>query len=107
MHYVCSGAGSQMRPIYPNCTPHGLVSQNGCVTQGQLGSRSPFWHAFFTRSETDSSLDLKGGFAVFSVHDDKLGVRFIEPVPDPVTGRAWRERYAAIVPLGGLQPNQG
>ena len=107
MHYICSGAGSQMRPIYPNCTPHGLVSQNGCVTQGQLGSRSPFWHAFFTRSETDSSLDLKGGFALFSVHDDKLGIRFIEPVPDPVTGRTWRERYAAMVPPGGLQPNHG
>jgi hypothetical protein len=101
MHYICSGAGSQMRPEYPSCTPHGLVSQNGCVTQDQLGSRHPFWHAFFTLSETDSGLDLKGGLAVFSVYEDQLGIRFIEPVPDVAAGRIWRERYGATVPLGG------
>lgn len=99
MHYICSGAGSQMRPVYPNCTPHGLVSKNGCVTQDQLGSRHPFWHAFFTKSETVSGLDLKGGFALFRVHDQELGIRFIEPVPDVGTGRAWRERYVATLPL--------
>ena len=100
MHYICSGAGSQMRPVYPACVPHGLVSQTGCVTREQLGPREPFWHAFFTKSET-GSLDLKGGFAVFEVAGDALGVRFIEPVFDPATGRKWRERYAAAVPLRG------
>jgi hypothetical protein len=98
MHYICSGAGSQMRPVYPNCTPHGLVSANGCVAPGQLGPRQPFWHAFFTQSEAPA-LDLKGGFAVFDVDDSELGIRFIEPVPDPVTGQPWRERYGAKVPL--------
>ena len=100
MHYICSGAGSQMRPTYPNCAPHGLVSQNGCVTQDQLGARNPFWHAFFTQSATRPGVDLQGGFAVFTVHHDRLGIRFIEPVPDPATGRGWRERYAATIPLG-------
>jgi len=44
-------------------------------------------------------VDLKGGFAVFTVHDDRLGIRFIEPVADVKTGRPWRERYATSVPL--------
>ena len=99
MHYICSGAGSQMRPVYPNCAPQGPVSRNGCVTQEQLGPRTPFWHAFFTKSETIGSIDLKGGLAVFSVHDDRLGIRFIEPVADRATGRNWRERYSTAVPL--------
>ena len=104
MHYLCSGAGSQMRPVYPGCVPHGLVSATGCVTREQLGPREPYWHAFFTKSKTDSSLDLKGGFAVFEVGADALRVRFIEPVPDATTGRSWTERYAASLPVRAAQP---
>ena len=103
MHYIGSGAGSQMRPIYPNCSPQGLVAQNGCVTREQLGARNPYWHAFFTKSETVGSVDLKGGFAVFRVYENEVGIHFIEPVPDLALGRAWRERYVARLPLRAAQ----
>ena len=99
MHYICSGAGSQMRAVYPGCIPHGLASRTACVTREQLGPREPFWHAFFTKSDVNVELDLKGGFAVFDVQNDQLGIRFIEPVADAVTGRGWRVRYAATLPL--------
>lgn len=102
MHYICSGAGSEMRPVYPACVPNGLVSQSGCVTREQLGPHQPYWHAFFTQSER-SDLDLKGGFAVFEVGDTDLRVRFIEPVADAASGRPWRERYAASVPIRTAQ----
>lgn len=104
MHYLCSGAGSQMRPVYPACVPRGLVSRTGCVTREQLGAREPYWHAFFTKSKTNPALDLKGGFALFEVHQGEIRVRFIEPVPDARTGRTWRERYAANVPIRSAQP---
>jgi tartrate-resistant acid phosphatase type 5 len=97
MHYICSGAGSQMRPVYPACVPHGLVSESGCVAREKLGLHKPFWHAFFTKSETVSGLDLKGGFAVIEVQDAGLRVRFIEPVADVSAGRRWRERYASTL----------
>ena len=96
MHYICSGAGSEMRPVYPACVPHGLVSQSGCVTRDQLGGKEPFWHAFFTQSER-SEVNLKGGFAVFEVADSDLRIRFIEAVADEASGRSWRERYSAAV----------
>ena len=99
MHYICSGAGSQMRPVYPACVPHGLVSQSGCVTREQLGPNEPYWHAFFTQSE-QPKLNLQGGFALFEVEQTDLRIRFIEPVTDPATGRSWRERYAATIPIG-------
>jgi tartrate-resistant acid phosphatase type 5 len=99
MHYICSGAGSEMRPVYPPCVPRGLVSQSGCVTREQLGPHEPFWHAFFTKSDNVSSLDLKGGFAVVDVQDTHMRVGFIEPVADAAAGRPWRERYAASVPI--------
>ena len=99
MHYICSGAGSQMRAVFPSCIPQGLASRTACVTKEQLGPRDPFWHAFFTKSDRNSALDLKGGFAVFDVRNEELGIRFIEPVPDAATGRRWRERYAATLPL--------
>ena len=101
MHYLCSGAGSQMRAVFPACIPKGRASQTACVTKGQLGPRDPFWHAFFTKSDTNSELDLKGGFAVFDVDRDGLAIRFIEPVADPVTGRRWRARYAVTLPRRG------
>jgi tartrate-resistant acid phosphatase type 5 len=99
MHYICSGAGSQMRPVYPPCIPHGLVSQANCVSREQLGPREPYWHAFFTRSDASPALDLKGGFAVFEATGRSLDVRFIEPVPDPVTGLNWRQRYSGAVAI--------
>ena len=102
MQYICSGAGSEMRTVRPNCIPHGLASHTACVTKKQLGPRDPFWHAFFTKSETDGEVDLKGGFAVFDVADDELGIRFIEPVADAVTGGRWRARYAARLPLRNM-----
>ena len=102
MHYICSGAGSQMREVRPACIPHGLASQTACVTKQQLGPRQPFWHAFFTESDSEA-LNLRGGFAVFSIDHDTLAVRFIEPVFDPATGRGWRDRYTAKVPLRGLR----
>jgi acid phosphatase len=102
MHYICSGAGSEMRTVRPACIPHGLASQTACVTKKQLGPRDPFWHAFFTKSEMNSELDLKGGFAVFDVADEELGIRFIEPVADAVTGDRWRARYAARLPLRNM-----
>lgn len=98
MHYICSGAGSEMRPAYPACMPQGLVSQSGCVSQQQLGTKQPFWHAFFTQSER-SEVDLKGGFAVFEIGRSDLRIRFIEAVADPAVGTAWRERYSADVPI--------
>jgi len=99
MHYLCSGAGSEMRAVFPSCIPHGLASRTACVTKEQLGPRDPFWHAFFTKSERNRALDLKGGFAVFDVRSDELGIRFIEPVLDLATGQRWRQRYAATLPL--------
>ena len=99
MHYLCSGAGSQMRPTYPGCVPHGLVSQSQCEGAALLGPRQPYWHAFFTRSKTDPALNLQGGFAVFEVGNDSIAVRFIEPVPDPKSGRTWTERYAHDLPV--------
>lgn len=101
MHYICSGAGSQMRAVYPSCIPHRLASQTACVTREQLGARDPFWHAFLTKSELNSELDLKGGFAVFDVQSDKLGIRFIEPIADAARGWGWRTRYAATLPIRG------
>ena len=95
MHYICSGAGSEMRPVYPACVPDGLVSQSGCVTREQLGPHEPYWHAFFTRSESVRSLDLKGGFAEFAIQGADIRVRFIEPVTDTTAGRSWTERYSA------------
>ena len=100
VHYICSGAGSEMRPVYPACVPHGLVSQSGCVTREQIGGKEPFWHAFFTQSQR-SEVDLKGGFAVFELADAQLRVRFIEATPDPKTGRSWRERYASNLQTRG------
>ena len=98
MHYICSGAGSKMRPIIPSCIPHGLASEAPCITKSQLGPRAPFWHAFFTQIDRPE-LDLKGGLALFEVHSDEIAVRFIEALMDPTTGRRWRERYAAKLPL--------
>ena len=98
MHYICSGAGSKMRPVYPECAVQGLT-QESCVMVGEMGGRQPLWHAFFTKSETSPSLDLKGGFAVFELLDTRLGVRFIEPVPDPANSRLWRERYTTHIPI--------
>jgi acid phosphatase len=97
MHYLCSGAGSQMRAVLPDCIPSGLASETACVTKAQLGPRNPFWHAFFTKDEVNSALDLQGGFAVLDVDHDALGVRFVEPVADPLTGRPWRARYATTI----------
>ena len=105
MHYICSGAGSQMRVVRPTCIPHGLASTTTCVTKEQLGPRAPFWHAFFTDSDS-KALDLQGGFAVFSVDNDQLAIRFIEPVFDAATGRGWRVRYSAMVPVRGLQTGE-
>jgi hypothetical protein len=99
MHYVCSGAGSQMREVHPSCIPRGLAAQSACVTRDQLGPRNPFWHAFFTKSDRNPRLDLKGGFALFEVGDDALGIRFIEAVHDVARGRRWRERYATSLPI--------
>ena len=87
-----------MRAVYPSCIPHGLASQTACVTKEQLGPRQPFWHAFFTKSDQNPKLDLKGGFALFTVRDHDLSIRFIEAVPDPAKGRLWRERYSATLP---------
>lgn len=98
MHYICSGAGSKMRPVYPECAVQGLT-QESCVVVGEMGGRQPLWHAFFTKSETSPSLDLKGGFAVFELLDTRLGVRFIEPVPDQANSRLWRERYTTHIPI--------
>jgi tartrate-resistant acid phosphatase type 5 len=98
MHYICSGAGSQMRAVYPSCIPRGLASRTACVTKDQLGPRQPFWHAFFTKSDENPELDLKGGFALFQVQDKDIGIRFVEAVPDPSKGRLWRERYSATLP---------
>jgi len=40
---------------------------------------------------------------VFDVDNDRLGVRFVEPVADPATGRRWRVRYSASLPLRGAK----
>ena len=98
MHYICSGAGSQMRAVFPGCIPSGRASQAACIAKGQLGPRDPFWHAFFTKSDLHGELDLKGGFAVFDLQQGGLGIRFIEPVADAATGRRWRARYAVTLP---------
>ena len=87
-----------MRAVYPSCIPRGLASETACVTKDQLGSRQPFWHAFFTKSDQNPELDLKGGFALFQVQDKEIGIRFVEAVPDPSKGRLWRERYSATLP---------
>ena len=100
MHYICSGAGSQMREILPSCIPRGLASETGCVTRGQLGGRNPFWHAFFTKSDRNRAVDLKGGFAVFDIRGDALGVRFIEASPNLAGGQRWTERYEVAMPFG-------
>ena len=86
-----------MRAVLPSCIPSGLASETACVTKAQLGPRNPFWHAFFTKDDVNSQLDLKGGFAVFDLDNDALGIRFIEPVADPVTGQPWRARYAVTI----------
>ena len=99
MHYVCSGAGSQMRPVYPSCVPQGLVAQSGCVSAETVGPRQPYWHAFFTEKPTQPAIDLKGGFALFDVDERDLEIRFIEAVPDEATGRPWRLRYSARLPI--------
>ena len=101
IHYICSGAGSQMRPTYPHCVPEGPVSQSACLTEEQLGPRKPYWHAFFTESPLESR-NLEGGFAVFEIHDEMLDFRFIEPLPDVAAGTRWRERYRAPIPVRGV-----
>jgi len=100
MHYICSGAGSQMRAVDPPCVPRGLASEAACMDKLQLGSRNPFWHAFFTRSETSPEFDLKGGVALCEVSVSELRIRFLEAVANMATGEPWTERHGYSIPLG-------
>lgn len=105
IHYICSGAGSQMRPVYPACIPRGPLAQSSCISPETLGPREPFWHAFFTERPAEPAIDLQGGFALFNVHDRILTVSFVEAVPDQATGQPWRVRYSARLPIRAFDPS--
>ena len=100
VHYLCSGAGSKMRPVEPPFVQAGLASDLALPATGASSAR-PVWHAFFTKSAV-ASRNLEGGFAAFEVHGSELKIRFIEPRPDLRNGTAWRERYAAAIPIRGV-----
>lgn len=82
MHYICSGAGSQMLPGYKGGPTPGCVLKAECADQ-----HSPKWHAFFA-SVPDPYYSLDGGFAHFEVTGEGAGFSFYD-------GHG-RRRYCAL-----------
>lgn len=83
MHYICSGAGSQMLGGY-----RGGI-EPGCVLRAECSHRTgPQWHAFFA-SVRDPYYRLDGGFAHFEITTDRAEFSFFD-------GHA-RRRHRALI----------
>ncbi len=77
MHYVCSGAGSNLLPEYSG-DPHaaGCVIKGFCHPQALENGELPAWH-FYEEEE--------GGFATFTVSGSSLELTFHRPGKGPST----------------------
>lgn len=72
MHYICSGAGSEMRPGYKGGPAPGCVHQP-CFAGPPAQSPDPVWHAYFGKLP-GTPFNMEGGVALFEV--TAAGVNF-------------------------------
>ena len=71
MHYICSGAGSEVLPHY---TGH---RDTNCVLPDRCGDKDPRWQSFLGNSPYEN-FDLDGGFAAFELHPRHIEFEFID-----------------------------
>jgi tartrate-resistant acid phosphatase type 5 len=72
LHYICSGAGSQILPEYTGGKVYGCVLRGHCHDPDQ-----PRWLSFLGQSWRPE-YDLKGGFAIFEVTRSGATFSFID-----------------------------
>ena len=79
LHYICSGAGSQMLPNYTGGAPVGCVMPTAC----RADRTTPQWHAFFAEGRNAPTAvrrdhHMPGGFAAIEVRGSEMRVDFID-----------------------------
>ena len=77
MNYVCSGAGSRMKPDYTGGRKPGCVIKGFCDEPTDRQPTFPVWLSFFGKS-ADPRYDMKGGFAEFSIDDRRVSFTFVD-----------------------------
>jgi acid phosphatase len=106
MHYICSGAGSEMLARYKGGFAIGPNnnSQAGCVLPGYCeGTHDPrpvfpVWHSFGAK-DPGGPYELKGGFAHFTLTAQEFSVKFYEGIPSLDAGddRLPRVHHPAVL----------
>ena len=93
MNYVCSGAGSRMKPDYTGGEKYGCVVKGFCDEPGERRPTFPVWRAYFGRSE-NPQYDMQGGFADFTIDERRVSFTFVDGLG--------QERYTSHIALPSL-----
>ena len=80
MDYICSGAGSEMLPIYTGGGDYGCVVAGYCEKSADGTPLFPVWQRFLAKSDDDHYC-LEGGFASFEVDATSIEVKFHDSRP--------------------------
>ena len=78
MHYICSGAGSQMLSSYKGNGIGHCVSPDLCPSDPERRSILPTWHSFLATGQAAPEYNIRGGFAAFQVYRDRVDFQFMD-----------------------------
>ena len=84
MHYVCSGAGSDVRGEYGGGPGHCALASS-CDGIGEDATRQPVWRSFY-RDRPGSEQHIGGGFALFEVGAASGRFQFYDNSANPLKG---------------------
>jgi len=78
MHYICSGAGSEMLSAYTGNGVGHCVSPDHCPADKDERTILPVWHSFLAKDQAFADYNIEGGFAAFQVFPDRIDFQFFD-----------------------------